>query len=158
MPLDRVESVKKHMTSLAAGEGITMKFNGKTGNSRLSHQLLALAKADGLQMQGNVAEEIFRLLFEEAGDITDIDMLVTAGVNCGLDEARIRKSLVDEKAAMAVDKEVEKVRELGVRGVPKFFVQGGKDHVDGAGDVTDFFEIFMRIKEEEGTEGVSYPS
>jgi predicted DsbA family dithiol-disulfide isomerase len=151
MPLDRVEKAKKHMSSVAAGEGIILKFGGKTGNSRLSHQLISLAKTESLEMQGKVAEEIFRLHFAEEGDITDVDMLVTAGVNCGLDKAKIKEWLNDEEKAKAVDDEVEEARKLGVNGVPKFFLQGQKEYVDGAGDLMDFFEIFMKIKEAENS-------
>jgi predicted DsbA family dithiol-disulfide isomerase len=149
MPLDRVERAQKHMTSVATGEGITLKYGGKTGNSRLSHQLLLFAKTESLEMQGKVAEEVFRKHFAEDGDITDVEMLVTAGVNCGLDEEKIRAWLKDEEKAKAVDEEVEEVKALGVKGVPKFFFQGSKEFVDGAGDAMDFFEIFMKIKEGE---------
>jgi predicted DsbA family dithiol-disulfide isomerase len=149
MPLERVEKAKKHMASVATGEGITLNFGGKTGNSRLSHQLLSLAKTESLEMQGKVAEEVFRLHFQEEGDITDMEMLVIAGVNCGLDEMRIREWLSDEEKAKAVDEEVQEARKMGVKGVPKFFLQGEKEYVDGAGDLMDFFEIFMKIKEGE---------
>ena len=150
MDRERVEKIQSHLQSVGTGEGIMFKFGGKTGNSRLSHQLLELAKTESLEMQWKVAEEVFRLHFEEEKNITDVQMLITAGVNAGLDEKRVKEWLHDEEKAKIVDEEVEEVKAMGMKGVPRFIFQNGKHHVDGAGDLMDFFEIFMKIKEEDG--------
>ena len=151
----QVERAQQHMQKLASGEGIRLKYGGKTGNSKASHQLLELAKRKSLKMQWDVAQEIFRLHFEEDGDITDVQMLVSAGVNCGLDEEEVKRWLQDEDAATIVDKEVAEVRAMAVNGVPRFLIQGGKHQVEGAGDLEDFFEIFMKVKEDESSSSVT---
>jgi predicted DsbA family dithiol-disulfide isomerase len=151
MDPERIEKIQSHIQGIGTVEGIMFRFGGKTGNTKFSHQLLQLAKTDSLEMQWKVAEEVFRLHLEEERDITDIQMLVAAGVNAGLGEEKVRKWLQDEEGAKIVDKEVEEVRALGVKGVPRFLLQGGKHHVEGAGDVMDFFEVFMKVKEGESS-------
>jgi predicted DsbA family dithiol-disulfide isomerase len=151
----QVERVQQHMQKLASGEGIRLKYGGKTGSSRLSHQLLDLAKTKGLKIQWDIAQEIFRVHFEEDGDITDIELLVAAGVRCGLDEQEVRTWLSDKESAKIVDNQVEEIRAKGVNGVPRFLIQDGKHQVEGAGDLEDFFEIFMKIKADESSSSIS---
>ncbi|OCL07016.1 hypothetical protein AOQ84DRAFT_378072 [Glonium stellatum] len=122
----------------------------KTGNSRLSHQLLELAKRKSLETQWNIAQELFKLQFEEERDITDIQTLVDAGVRCGFSKDEVSEWLNGQKGVEAVNREVEKVKKMGIDGVPRFLLQDGNYSIEGAADTMDFFEIFIKIKEQEG--------
>ncbi|KAF2436803.1 thioredoxin-like protein [Tothia fuscella] len=152
MTPEQVERAQKHMQAVATVDGISIKcpgVGGKTGNTKLSHMLLHVAKEHSLDMQSRVAEEIYRRRFEQEGDITDVEMLIRAGVDAGLDENALRKALEDPEVAKVVDSGETEVKSSGVTGVPQFIFQGGGHRINGAGDPMDFFELFMKIKEEE---------
>ncbi|KIW01605.1 uncharacterized protein PV09_07077 [Verruconis gallopava] len=144
------ERVQAHMASLASAEGIILKYGGKTGNTRLSHHLLHFAKSKGQVMQNDVALELFRLQFKEERDITDIQTLLDAARNCGLDVEEAKAYLASSSDHKEVDMEAAAIRESGVQGVPVFLFEGGEHIVDGSGDVMEFFEIFMKIKGDQG--------
>lgn len=140
---------QKHMNSIGSTEGITFNWNGKTGKTKQSHQLLELARIKGSEVPCKVAEELFRLHFEEQRDITDFQTIVDAGEAAGLDKADISKYLNDAEIGNFVDKKAKKAREDGVSSVSQFSLQGGKYPLDGAQDAMNFFEVFMKIKDEE---------
>ena len=148
MGQERAEKARKHMQSLGTAEGISFDFGGKTGNSRLSHQLMHLAKSKGLETQNTVAQELFRLHFEEQRDIADIQTLVEAGVIAGLENHEILEYLEKKQGAEEVDREAAESKRSVKSGVPQFVFEGGKYSVDGAGDAMDFFELIVTIKGE----------
>lgn len=97
-----------------AGEGIAFAFDRmqRTPNTIAAHQLVDLAQKQG---KGDaVVDALFRAYFEEASDIGDAEILrgiaARAGVS-GWPEAAERAT-VEEKE--------ERVRELGISGVPTF--------------------------------------
>jgi predicted DsbA family dithiol-disulfide isomerase len=143
---ERTASAQKHMTSLGRAEGIEIKYGGKTGNTKLSHRLLHLAKSKGPQVQTEVALELFRLHFGDERDVTELQMMLDAAKNCGLDVGEVKAYLESGGGAEEVDAEAAAIRASGVKGVPRFRFQGGEHEVDGAGDAMDFFEILMKIK------------
>jgi predicted DsbA family dithiol-disulfide isomerase len=146
MGAERVKSVQQHMSSLGRAEGIEIKYGGKTGNTRLSHQLLQFAKSKSLAKQNEVAEELFRLHFSEERDIAALQTMLDAAANCGLDVDEVRGRLEQGLEAEKVDAEAAEVREAGVKGVPRFVFQRGEFEVDSAGDTMEFFELLIKIK------------
>jgi predicted DsbA family dithiol-disulfide isomerase len=153
VPAERAAKFQSHMKAVATADGINLKFGGKTGNTKRSHQLMLAAGQQSLETQGRLAEEIFRRCYEEEGDITDAQMLTQAGVAAGLDEEVVKRALDDAELGDIVDAEVEEVKKLGVKGVPQFFLQDGQHHIEGAADVMDFFEVFVKVKEGNAQEG-----
>ena len=97
-----------------AGEGIAFAFDRmqRTPNTVAAHQLIDLAQSQG--KAGPVVDALFRAYFEEASDIGDPAVLKGiadgAGVT-GWPEAK-------DKARVAVQE--ERVRDLGISGVPTF--------------------------------------
>jgi predicted DsbA family dithiol-disulfide isomerase len=146
---ERTASSLKHLNSIGSAEGITFNWNGKTGKTKQSHQLLNLARTKSSELQCKVAEELFRLHFEEQRDITDLQSLIDAGELAGLDSPEILSWLENGNVGDLVDKEAQEARDNGISSVPQFSLQGGKYPLDGAQDAMDFFEVFMKIKEEE---------
>jgi predicted DsbA family dithiol-disulfide isomerase len=140
---------QKHLNSIGSAEGITFNWNGKTGKTKQSHQLLELARTKGSELQCKVAEELFRLHFEEQRNISDVQTVIDAGEGAGLDKNEISSWLESGDAGDLVDKEAQQAREDGISSVPQFSLQHGKYPLDGAQDAMDFFEVFMKIKEEE---------
>jgi predicted DsbA family dithiol-disulfide isomerase len=140
---------QKYMNSIGSAEGITFNWNGKTGKTKQSHQLLELARKKSSELQCKAAEELFRLLFEEQRDITDAQTIIDAGAAAGLSKDEISACLASSNAGHFVDMEAQAARDNGISSVPQFSLQGGKYPLDGAQDAMDFFEVFMKVKEDE---------
>lgn len=109
-------------------------------------------------MQGMVSDILFRYQLELEEDISCVDTLVRAAVEVevGLEAGEVREWLAGEGAGRGVreiiEEEAKKIREGGVQGVPHFII-GGNYHIDGAVDVTEFFQKVVEFKEREGGGG-----
>ncbi|KAL7271392.1 hypothetical protein RUND412_005852 [Rhizina undulata] len=89
------------------GHRIDFKFSVKMGNARDSYRLVQLGKK-GLQVP--VVEQLFKTHFEEERDITDLGVMVGAGVRAGLEEEEVRKWLESDDGGAVIDGEVLKLR------------------------------------------------
>lgn len=114
-------------------------FIGKTGNTRKSHRLIQLAGEKGIQSQ--VVEQLFIAYFESEGDITDNEVLRTAAIKGGLDEADVDNYLATDLGGAQVDKEVALAQTRFIQGVPHFTINGGAE-LGGAQEPDAFLEIF----------------
>ncbi|KAF1981336.1 thioredoxin-like protein [Aulographum hederae CBS 113979] len=124
MGLERATSVKAHMHSIGASEGIA--FN--------------------LEVQWEVAQELFRLQFEEDGDVTSMETLVATGKVGGLAEEEVQRWLGEGRAREVVERESAEVKGMGITSVPMFLFGNGAVTVDGAADVGEFFETIVKTK------------
>lgn len=97
-----------------AGEGIAFAFDRmeRTPNTVAAHQLIDLAQKQG---KGNaVVDALFRAYFEEAKDIGDEAVLKEIAKSAGV------TGRADEKILAEVKEKEERVRDLGISGVPTF--------------------------------------
>ena len=97
-----------------AGEGIAFAFDRmqRTPNTIAAHQLIDLAQKQG---KGNaVVDALFRAYFEEAKDIGD------AGVLKDIAERAAVTGWPKEENIEEVREKEERVRDLGISGVPTF--------------------------------------
>jgi len=97
-----------------AGEGIAFAFDRmqRTPNTVAAHQLIDLAQKQG---KGNaVVDALFRAYFEEAKDIGDEAVLKEIAERAGV------TGRADEKILEEVKEKEERVRDLGISGVPTF--------------------------------------
>jgi predicted DsbA family dithiol-disulfide isomerase len=97
-----------------AGEGIAFAFDRmqRTPNTVAAHQLIDLAQKQG---KGNaVVDALFRAYFEEAKDIGDETVLNAIAEREGV------IGRADEKILKEVKEKEERVRDLGICGVPTF--------------------------------------
>lgn len=162
------------------GVGIGFSFGGRIGNTRDSQRLVWFAGQEqqrqqrqqekekeiaggggGLGLQTRVVEELFKLYFEEEGNITDWDVLVLAAERAGLDGEIVRRTLFPQSIAgdsntagdagdadpdvggKEVDEEAREAASKAVSGVPYFEIEGHV--VEGADEVEVFLEIFERV-------------
>ncbi|KAH8880339.1 thioredoxin-like protein [Thozetella sp. PMI_491] len=142
---DRLEMIDERLKSIGEGEGIHFSLKGRIGNTRDAHRLVQLAKSKSSEIENKVVASLFKTHFEEDGDMTSYDVLVTAGEKAGLDGAEIRQWLEEGKGGEDVDREVEQAYRRGVQGVPDFLING-KFHVSGAQEAEVFLEGFVRAK------------
>ncbi|XHF97573.1 hypothetical protein AWENTII_001153 [Aspergillus wentii] len=147
---EKSAEIQKTFRSIGMREGILFKFNGYVGNTKLSHQLLHLASSKPLSSETStqtlVAEELFRFQYELEKDISQIDTLVDIGTLCGLNGDEVRTYLEEDRGRVEVEEEEREVKASGMKGVPHYII-GGQYHLEGAVDVSDFFDIFVQLKE-----------
>jgi len=94
----------------------------RTPNTLTSHQLIWLAGLHG--RQDAVVEAIFCEYFCKGRDIGETAVLLELGLSAGLMRDEIEHRLNNAETREAVLREERKVRDLAVRGVPTFVVNG----------------------------------
>lgn len=140
-------AIVQRLTQVGREEGIAFRFDSTTGNTRDSHRLVQLGQTKGgAEGQGRVVAALFRLYFEQGGDITSHESLLAAAEAAGLDRAEARAWLDDDsRGGPEVDREVDEAYAQGIHGVPNFTIND-KYQVNGAQDPQTFLEQFARVK------------
>lgn len=134
------------MTSIAAAEGLTFRFDlAKPGNTFDAHRLLHLARERGVQ--GAVKERLFRAYLTEGEPIGDRDALARLSREAGLDPDEAGRVLAGDAHAGEVRADEEEAGRLGIRAVP-FFALGGAHGVSGAQAVETLHQALSRAMAE----------
>lgn len=145
---DRLAAKRARMAQMGDQEGFGFTFSGRIGNTRDSHRLSHLGRElGGHELEDRVQMAMMKMFFEEGGDITSYEDLVAAADKAGIERDVARKWLEDGSGGEQVDREVEEMERLGMKGVPKIMVDG-KFVIEGADDVTAMFEQLYKAKEE----------
>lgn len=124
---ERGEQVLAGVRATAAADGLCFDTEGqRAGNSEDAHRLLLWAGGDGSQRQLELFEAMVKAYNCERGWLGDHEVLLRAVASTpGLDVEAARAVLVDSSAhAQALEAGLRRAEELGVRGVPSFFVNG----------------------------------
>lgn len=123
--LEKGRALDARVAQEGAGEGIAFAFERmqRTPNTAAAHQLIGLAQAQG--EADAVVDALFRAYFEEASDIGDPAILK------GIAERHGVTGWPEAKDAPKVMAEEERVRDLGISGVPTFIFER-KSGVSGA--------------------------
>jgi predicted DsbA family dithiol-disulfide isomerase len=118
----------------AAGAEVGIAFHHdrmkRTPNTFRGHVLLAAALKQGLEMQGKVAERLFRAYFVNGEDVGDPAVLLGIARELGV-SAISRAEHLDSPDLVAEVKAVERKVSSGVRGVPQISF-GGRILASGA--------------------------
>lgn len=134
----------QEIVGAAQAEGLSYVLGQKAGNSVDAHRLLAWARSQG--KEGALLEEIYRIYNCEAKWVGDRDVLVEAAGCADLDVAAAKEFLANESAGInEVNAGLERSRQLGVQGVPAFFVNG-QQIVSGAQPPEFFINLFKQIE------------
>jgi predicted DsbA family dithiol-disulfide isomerase len=149
LPLDRVQQMFAHVTSVAAGDGLAYDFDTVLAfNSYDAHRLVHLAReAGGPDLADRMLEALFSAHFERGADLgTTTGLLAVAReagfAQAGYDDEAVETFLAGDGHAAAVDHDVAEARALGVTGVP-FFVVDRRYAVSGAQPA----EVFAQLLE-----------
>jgi predicted DsbA family dithiol-disulfide isomerase len=130
MPATEAENRIRHLTQVAEGDGIEMRFDRiRPGNTFDAHRLLHLAAERGLQ--DAVKERFLRAYLTDGEPIGDPETLVRLASLAGLDPDEVRAVLASDRYANSVRSDEEQADALGIHGVP-FFVLGGQYGLSGA--------------------------
>lgn len=112
--------------------GVEFDFEGMAvmPNTGAAHRMISGAAGFGSQeQQSELVERVFRAYFIEGQDIGDVSVLQQLGLECGLDEENLRKSLAGE--ACGGERSIPAPESWQVSGVPQF-IFNGSDTMSGA--------------------------
>ena len=93
------------------------------------HRLIHWADATG--KSAGMKQRLMELYFRDGGDLTDIDVLVQAAADCGLDADDVRRRLATDEDVALISAQAKDASDKGISGVPTF-VFGQKYAVSGA--------------------------
>jgi len=121
---DRYAQITGRMTPVGEEVGIRFDYRSirRAANTRLAHQLIALADDAG---RGALAmEALLSAYFEHGRDVGDLETIlaVQAEAGVGLDIAETRDRLLAGEGTERVEADEMLARQLGVTGVPMFVV------------------------------------
>lgn len=100
-------------------------------NTTDCHRLIHWAEAIG--KAGEMKQRLMELYFRDGGDLTDIDVLVQAAADCGLDADDVRRRLATDEDVELVSGHAQEAADKGISGVPTY-VFAQKYAVSGAQD------------------------
>ncbi|KAL4760995.1 uncharacterized protein BDW70DRAFT_168304 [Aspergillus foveolatus] len=145
MTRSQIEAAQTRLKRIGSTVGISFKFGGYIGSSRLAHRVLHLAlERGGCQMQCTVADTLFQYQFEFEKDVSQMDVVVEAAGKAGMDGDLVREYLKGDAGKEEIETAERKVRERGVKGVPCLCIRAGgrvgEQVVDGAGEMEEIFE------------------
>jgi len=101
-------------------------------NTTDCHRLIHWAEHDPSgDKSAAMKQRLMELYFREGGDLTDVDVLVQAAADVGLDADDIRKRLATDEDVELISAQAKDASDKGISGVPTF-VFAGKYAVSGA--------------------------
>lgn len=139
-------AIYRRVRDEAAGEGLELRFDRiqVAPNTFRAHRLLSWAEPSGRQHA--LAEVLFRYYFCDGRDVGDVDELVAAASEAGLDAAGAREMLSGHDEVDKVRSELSLAEAAGVTGVP-FFVMAGRFAIPGAQPRDVMAQLIERARE-----------
>jgi len=139
----RLETATGRVEALTEQEGLSpyRVLENEVGNTRLAHEFLAHASAEG---KNRLAwDTIFRAYFGQARPIFGLDELLDLADEIGLEREETRRVLTDGRFRQHVQNELEEGQQLGATGAP-FIVVDGRYAVAGAQDTETLLDILRQ--------------
>ncbi len=145
--VERYNSNAQRVAETAAGEGLTYSFDKikRQPNTLDCHRLILWAGDIGNDAQ--MKQRLMDLYFTEGGDLTDREVLVQAGADCGLNADRVRELLAGDHDIARIEQEANSAKDAGIDGVP-CFILGGLVAVQGAQSPEHLAQAIERAAQE----------
>ena len=109
------------------------------------HRLIHWAEAQGKSAE--MKQRLMELYFRDGGDLTDIDVLVQAAADCGLDTDDVRRRLATDEDVALISTQAQEAADKGISGVPTY-VFAGKYAVSGAQPVEQLARAIRQVSAE----------
>jgi predicted DsbA family dithiol-disulfide isomerase len=143
MPQEQVHRMLEQITTLAAAEGLAYDMAALQHTRTIkAHQVLHLAKANGLQVQ--MKERLLSAYFTEGRHVGYDDDLADLAVEVGLDRQQVLDALRDRTYLPDVEADIEQAITYGISGVP-YYVIDGRYGVSGAQAPDTFAQALARV-------------
>jgi predicted DsbA family dithiol-disulfide isomerase len=128
---ERYAVIAERVAAAAAAEGLVYAFDkiNRQPNTLDCHRLILWSRS--ATDPGRMKQRLMDLYFAEGADLTDMNTLIDAAVECGMDGDLVRRLLSSDDDVERVEREANSAKEAGIDGVP-CFVFGGSVIVTGA--------------------------
>src|SRR5438477_7901785 len=129
--VERYAAIAERVAAAARSEGLDYALDkiARQPNTLDCHRLILWARNTG--DPGRMKQRLMELYFAEGADLSDREVLVGAGVDCGLDTELVRNLLASDADVERVEQAAQSAKEAGIDGVP-CFIFGNVLAVSGA--------------------------
>jgi predicted DsbA family dithiol-disulfide isomerase len=143
----RYKEIASRVVDAAAQEGLEYHPDRvqRQPNTIDCHRLIHWADAIGKGPA--MKQRLMELYFRDGGDLTDVDVLVQAAADIGLNADEIRANLATDVDVELIAGQANEASEKGISGVPTF-VFAQKYAVSGAQDPAQLAKAIRHISEE----------
>jgi len=113
------------------------------------HRLVHWAEAEGKSAE--MKQRLMELYFRDGGDLTNVDVLVQAAADCGLDAEDVRRRLASDEDVELISSWAKEASDKGISGVPTF-VFAHKYAVSGAQPADQLARAIRQVSAEINTQ------
>ena len=131
--VEAYKGIAGRVVTAAGEEGLTYRpeLVKRQPNTTDCHRLIHWAEAEGKSAE--MKQRLMELYFRDGGDLTDVNVLVQAAADIGLDGDDVRKRLATDEDVALISGQAQEAAEKGISGVPTY-VFAQKYAVSGAQD------------------------
>ncbi len=129
--VDAYKGIAGRVVAAAGEEGLVYRPDlvKRQPNTIDCHRLIHWADAKGKAAE--MKQRLMELYFRDGGDLTDVEVLIKAAVDVGLDGGDVRKRLATDEDVELISSQAQEASDKGISGVPTF-VFAQKYAVSGA--------------------------
>jgi predicted DsbA family dithiol-disulfide isomerase len=129
--VEAYKGISGRVVAAASEEGLSYRpeLVKRQPNTNDCHRLIHWAEAQG--QSAAMKQRLMELYFRDGGDLTDIDVLVQAAADCGLDADDTRRRLATDEDVALISAQAKEAADKGISGVPTY-VFAQKYAVSGA--------------------------
>ena len=154
--VDAYKGIAQRVVAAASEEGLTYRPDlvQRQPNTIDCHRLIHWAQHDaGGDKSAAMKQRLMELYFRDGGDLTQIDVLVQAAADVGMDADATRKRLASDEDAELISAWAKDAADKGISGVPTF-VFAEKYAVSGAQESEKLARAIRQISAEINAEVV----
>lgn len=120
-PEENIQQMFNNLKKMADDLGVPYNLpQSVAANTRDAHRLIKLAAEKGLDSR--VVGKLGKAYFEEAKDYSDWELLVSIGMEAGLEEEEIRRMLHSDDYLYEIKQDMQEAANLGFDTVPTFLM------------------------------------
>ena len=118
--VDAYKGIAGRVVAAADQEGLVYRPDlvKRQPNTTDCHRLIHWAEAKGKAAE--MKQRLMELYFRDGGDLTDVDVLVQAAADVGLDADDVRKRLATDEDIDLISGQAQEASDKGISGVPTF--------------------------------------
>jgi predicted DsbA family dithiol-disulfide isomerase len=148
--VEAYKGIAGRVVAAASEEGLLYRPDlvKRQPNTTDCHRLIHWAERDPSgDKSAAMKQRLMELYFREGGDLTDVDVLVKAAADVGLDADSVRKRLATDEDVELISAQAKDASDKGISGVPTF-VFAQKYAVSGAQPAEQLARAIMQVSAE----------
>ena len=145
--VEAYKGIAGRVSQAASDEGLdyNTQLVKRQPNTTDCHRLIHWADADGKAAQ--MKQRLMELYFRDGGDLTDVNVLVKAAADIGMDGESVRKRLATDEDVELISAQAKDASDKGISGVPTF-VLAEKYAISGAQPAEQLAKAIRQVAEE----------